>query len=252
MKTHTRVIRNPIIQRFPIIQRVPIFHRKPCCSGVQWAKCRLCSHSEDCAGNKFVSPENTESVGLYRLIYIASDFDDWDNLEQSIWSLSNQGVLLRLITDKEMPKEIIWAASYSEKNVVQLNLNMMQFKHEITWIEKLMSIANKCGVYCVLCINPIVPGVTRTYHVIDILDRLQKKGYFHVNLKFCEIPDSIISCDNWMNFNGYLLPARYMKHTQSGWECSSEFKQKFMSKIQLFTVPLKISISACGEHDCTG
>lgn len=204
-------------------------------------------------GNTFVSVDCVDKPEESRMIQVFNGFDDWDSLEQQIWELSAQGVILRLVTDIKLPKEIVWAASYSEKNIIQINLDMTQRRIELDWVDKLMSVANRCGVYCVLCLHPIVPGIVRTYHVLEVINRIKGKGHFHVNLKFCEITGHIIEDNGWMNFNGQLLSTKYMSQNQGEWECSQEYKQLFLKKIQLFTTPKRISVSICSENtDCTG
>lgn len=246
--------RQPIVRGVAIFHRVAIFPRKPCCSGVDWKRCKLCSQFEDCVGNSFIPAEiedlDTEKT---RLIRVINEFEDWESIEQQLWRLSAQGTIVRLVTDVELPKEIIWAASYSEKNIIQINFDMTQRKKGMKWIDKTMSIANRCGVYCVLCFHPIVPGYTMTYQVIEVIDQCKSHGYFHVNLKFCEITGNVIESDGWLNFNGHVIPVKYMEKTSDGWECTQEYKQLFLSKIQLFTKPKKLSVSVCSnENECTG
>ena len=253
MKKEPIVFRCPIIQRVPILKRVAIFHRKPLCSEIEWDKCKLCSQLEDCSGNSYVSVDDSPQLEMAKIIRVSSDFEDWKNLEQQIWQLGAQGEVLRLVTDTSLPKEIIWATSYSDKNIIQANINMLSTKTEIPWIDKLMSIANRCGVYCVLCLHPIVPGIVRTYHVIDIIDRIMRKGQFHITLKFCEIHGTIIEHNGWLNFNGHPLSTRYMEKTNDGWVCSDEYIQKFLKKLELFLVTKKLSVTVCSDNiDCTG
>lgn len=237
----------PIIQRHSIYHRVAIVRRRPCCTPVNWSKCTLCKSSNDCSGNVY------NQKNPVKLITVPVGFSDWEQLETQIWELQHKGYNLRLITDQNMPKEIMWAASFSEKNIVQMNLNLMNMKLELDWVSKLMSLSNRCGVYSVLCLNPIVPGVVRTYHVVDILDRLNGLSHFHTNLKFCEIPEEIPVYNGIINFNGYLTSIRFMEKTSQGWKCKSEFIQEFTEKVQLFSEPRKLSLQVCGnESNCTG
>ena len=239
--------RVPIIQRHSIYHRVAIVRRKPCCNPVSWSKCILCTGSADCSGNVY---NQKSSV---KLLNVPVGFSDWEELERQIWKLQHQNYNLRLVTEQVMPKEIMWAASFSEQNIVQMNLNLMRMKSELDWVSQLMSLSNRCGMYSVLCLNPIVPGVVKTYQVINILDRLRGLGHFHTNLKFCEIPSDIPVYNGIINFNGYLTSIRFLEKTSQGWKCKPEFIQEFTEKVQLFSEPRKLSLQVCGsESNCTG
>lgn len=253
MKRIPILVRCPIIKRTPVIHRVAIFKRMPCFTEVDWIKCKLCKQFEDCSGNSFATFDSKESNKVVRVIQVSEDFSDWENLEQKIWELSKQNMIVRLVTDRNLPKEIIWAASYSDKNMIQINLDMMKLDSEISWVDEIMSIANRCGLYCVLCLHPIVPGVVHTYQVLEVINRIMRKGCFHVNLKFCEILGKPVETDDWINFNGNAVPKKYLVKTQYGWKCSLEYKNKFLEKILLFTCLRKISLDICCKtSNCTG
>ena len=246
--------RHPIIYRVPIfVQRTAVFPRKPlCCRKVKWEHCKLCSEYNDCSGKLYVDIEDNSS-DFMRSVYVSSLFSDWENLENQIWGAHHNGAIVRLITDVDLPKEIVWALSYSEKNILQLNLNMAHLNRNIGWIDSLVSLANRCGLYCVICMHPIIPEVTRTFHVISVLDRLRGYGCFHVSLKFWEIHERLTESDGWLNFNGVPVDIKYLERTQDGWKCNDSFKQNFYHMIKAFSVPHKLSVSLCGdETDCTG
>lgn len=249
---HKFIKRLPILRRIPIVHRSSIVNRTPLCSPMSWEKCCLCRSNKDCYGNKF-SRVSSKTQTDYVVMYVPKKFQDWKTLEDQLWQLGTQKVFLRLITDMKLPKEVVWAASYSEHNIIQINLNMLEYETEVRWVDSLMSLANRCGVYCILCLNPIVPGVVRTYQVIELLSRLRNHGRFHTNLKFCRISKDMMRDSGWINFNGHVVSEGWLRNSQGVWECTSEFQKKFLEKVQLYSIPKKLSVSICGpDNDCTG
>lgn len=247
--------RHPIIYRIPIfVKRTAVFPRKPLCyKRTKWEHCKLCSSYVDCSGKAYARIEDTADLDFMRTIYVSSVFSDWDTLESQIWKAQDDGVFVRLLTDVDLPKEIVWALSYSEKNILQINFNTANLNKNIVWTNSLVALADRCGLYCMICMCPIVPGIVKTYHIISVLDRLRGNGYFHVSLKFWEIHEELIECDGWLNFNGAPLSVAYLERTPNGWKCTEKFKQDFMSIVQIFSTPRKISVTSCGDtEDCTG
>ena len=157
---------NPIsLSRKPIISRTAIYHRVACYSQcVNYESCKLCNSLYDCNNKEYVSPNSKSSSEKDRVIYVSEDYTDWEELEQSIWELSTSKVYLRLIIDTEIPDRVLWASSYSEKNILQINLNMLKFEKNLPWVQKLMSMAGNCGLYTLLFLYPIVPTVTNRNH----------------------------------------------------------------------------------------
>lgn len=245
--------RKPIVLRNPIVPRTAIYERIACCSSyVKCENCKLCREFSDCSQKTYVPWDSSETSELYRVIYVPDDYEDWETLEAQIWELSDKDVYLRLIIDKNVPKEVLWAASYSEKNIFQINVNMIDFDTEVLWVQKLVSLAGNCGLYVVLFLYPIVPDLVKTYHVIDILDMFRNSVHFHVTLKFSEITD-VKETDGYLNFNGSPVSVKHLTKTDCGWKCTSEYLRKFLEIVNLYAIPRKISVSICGEtDDCTG
>lgn len=245
--------RKSIVSRSPVVSRTAIFDRTPCYANpIHCDSCALCVGFEDCSGYKYVDTESTESEDLYRVIYVDENYTDWEKLASKIWELADQGVFLRFITDRDVPKEVLWAVSYSEKNILQLNINMLKFEENIRWAQKLVSIAGNCGVYIVLFLHPIIPDLVKSYQVIDILDRFRNTVHFHTTLKFSEIL-GVRESDGYLNFNGTPISVKYLERTSKGWRGTTEYVKKFMELVNLYAIPRKMSVSICGEiEDCTG
>lgn len=246
---------NPIsLSRKPIISRTAIYHRVACYSQcVNYESCKLCNSLYDCNNKEYVSLNSKSSSEKYRVIYVSEDYTDWEELEQSIWELSTSKVYLRLIIDTEIPDRVLWASSYSEKNILQINLNMLKFEKNLPWVQKLMSMAGNCGLYTLLFLYPIVPGLVKTYHVIEALDCMKNSGYHHTTLKFCDIKGCIEN-EGYINFNGEPINTKYLQKVgDSTWKCTPEYLNAFLDKVNIYAIPRKISVSICGNtEDCTG
>lgn len=243
------------ISRKAIVNRTAIFHRIALCTqNVSYENCRLCTETSDCQGNEHLRAcellYNKKEV--YRVLYISTKDYDWGEIESTIWRLEKEGLLLRLIIDRDIPDRVLWAASYSAKNIFQVNINMINLDVNINWIQRLIALAGNCGVYSVLFLYPIIPGIVKSYTVLDVIDNFKNVGCHHVTLKFGEI----INCNEsngYLNFNGIPVPTQYLIQTPQGtWRCTPEYLKLFLEKVQIYTIPRKISVSICGESNCTG
>ena len=114
-------------------------------------------------------------------ILLEKDCCDWTRLEQSIWEYYKQGVFLTLITDRELPERIVWAASYSENNILQINLNISV--QNFPWVQKLIHLSNNCGLFTQVCFKSVTTQI-KVHQVIDTLDRIYNSGSYEVILDF--------------------------------------------------------------------
>lgn len=229
--------------RKPIISRTAIYQRITCCSDhIKYEGCNLCN-SSPCKG----SSKNTLEV-----MYITQGNNNWDDIINKIWSFHDEGKFLRLIIDTEIPKEVLWAASYSEKNIFQVNINMIELNSNIDWIRKLVFMSGNCGLYVVLFLYPIIPDLVKTYHVIDVIDMFRNVVQFHVNLKF-GVFTKVQESEEYINFNSIPVSIKHLKKCEDSWECTPEYLKNFLDIVNLYAIPRKISVGICGENtDCTG
>lgn len=247
------------VHRTPIVQRTAIYPRKPCYSKrVNCKTCKLCTENQDCNGKQFIHvPDLQEGSGnndVYKIIYLSADVEhNWDEIESMIWQLDEQKALLRLITDVNIPQKILWAASYNANNVFQVNVDMLHYLKNSSWIRQLVFNADKCGMYCVLFVHPIIPDVVRTYDVLDLIHDMRNHKYIHFDLKFGEF-DGIDEVDGYLNFNGKPVSSRYLtRNSQGFWQCTEEYLNLFLDKVQIYTGARNISVAICGvTEDCTG
>lgn len=246
------------VQRTPIIHRTAIYPRKACYSKeVNCKTCKLCTENCDCNGKIFVRvPDSQVESGTdeYKIIYLSSEVEhNWEEIEDMVWQLDDEKALLRLITDVEIPQKILWAASYNAKNILQINVDMLHYSKSANWIRQLVFNADKCGVYCVLFVYPIIPDVVRTYDVLDLIHDLRNHRYVHFDLKFGEF-EGIDEVEGYLNFNGKPVSSKYLtRNPQRLWQCTEEYLNLFLSKVQIYTGARNISVAICGvTDDCTG
>lgn len=251
--------RSILFHRIPIIQRTAIYPRKPCYSKqVNCKTCKLCGDNQDCNGKQFIHvPDLQEGSGnpdVHKIIYLSDEVEhDWDEIENMIWQLDEQKQLLRLITDVNIPQKVLWAASYNAQNILQINVDMLHYQKVASWVRKLVFNADKCGVYCVLFLHPIIPDVVKTYDVLDLIHDVRNHKYIHFDLKFGEF-EGIEEIDGYLNFNGKPVSSKYLtKNSQGFWQCTEEYLNLFLKKIQIYTEARNVSVAICGiTEDCTG
>lgn len=247
--------RSPItVGRKSIVQRTAIFRRVAICSSeVKYETCRLCDKYTDCLGKRYVEAgSDEENKNVYRIIHVTKDFDDWESLEQHIWEHEAEKTYIRLLIDRAIPQEVLWAASYSAYNILQINVDMTHFSEDIEWIRKLIYMSDNCGMYCLLFLYPIVPGLVKTNHVLDIIDSCRNAGDHLTLLKFCEITNCIEN-EGYLNFNGEPVSIKYLEKTPEGvWVCTEEYLRLFLEKLQIYTTQRKQKVVICGTQECTG
>lgn len=146
--------------------------------------CKLCTSTIDC--------NNTDYKDLeYEVIYINKDYTDWDELIKKIIAIKENNKFIRLILDKGVPKEVLWEISYSEKNLIQLNIDMNELKYFIIWARTILKTMLACGVYFSFFLYNIEPSNTQIHEIIELISRVNQVTNFHLNLKFKEDTTSI-------------------------------------------------------------
>lgn len=217
--------------RSPIVKRVAIKRTAILSNMSEYSGCLLCNGLE-CEG--------TRNSTLEVICVHKGQKYDWQELESQIWKLRDQKKFLRLIIEQDIPKEVLWAASYSEKNILQVNIDISQFKANFNWITRNVFLSSNCGLYVILFIYPIVPGVIKSYQVVEILNIFRNVIQFHTALKFSSNYEESNNPDFFIEENGRTV-------------CNPDFIEEFMEIVNTYAVPKKMHITVCGEtEDCTG
>lgn len=180
------------------------------------------------------------------VLYVDDDFQDWSNLEIDIWELRQQGQYIRLIVDKPIPYSILWAISYDANNFIQINVNM--FKPFDKWVPNLAHAAERCGLFFVLTLHPIVPEFVKAYQVIEILDTIRMMPHCLVMLKFAEFNNSgRLSNRKHLNLNGKVISKEHVyEYKKHQWKCTEWYVTNFMSIIQSYAISQQMNVQICG------
>lgn len=227
----------PIIHRVPIYHRHPIYHRKPLYPEVsKFRTCELLYHTQSpCKKNNDKYIVRCTEVGF-----------DYDKVMNGISYGREHKKSTRLIVDFEVDERILWAASYADYNVLQINVFL--YKKDLSWVGRLAQIANKCGMIVVLFLFPIVPNRVFPHHVLKVIDMIKNLSSQYIMLRFAESKSKLIGWDNWLNINGKATNKKFIQVDHENWCCSSLFKEKFIKIIKEYTEPRKIPVGVCGDN----
>lgn len=173
--------------------------------------CHLCEFGVDCSGNAALVP-----------IYV-SEYESFCEVEEKVLFCEKSGYRTRVITDVELPKELVWASAYSEYNVLQINLDINRFNCDYDWISKTAYLSNICGLYVVIFVYNVKSTVENLCRVAMLIHRLRNVVHFHINLKF----------------------------NKSDIESGSHYK--FVNGLKLYTDHKNVLVQVCGDNcDCLG
>ena len=148
------------------------FERIPIEVNFTKSPCHLCEFGVDCSGNTVLIP-----------IY-APEYESFLEVEDKVLSYEKSGQRIRVITDIEPPKELVWASAYSEYNILQINLDISRFDNDYDWISQTAYLSNICGLYVVIFIYNVQSTVENLCRVAMLVHRLRNVVHFHINLKF--------------------------------------------------------------------
>lgn len=260
-----RRYRRAIFHRVPVINRKPLKqHREPICRKtickrtpitsvvVEYDGCGLINSTcEECALQQFYCDWDASledyDYNVIRLIRI-QDIDDTKELLHKIQYVESIGCYLRLITDVPLEDEVLYALGYNSLNVVQFNINILDelllniMKHSIFT-------ADNCGIYVSLMLFPIIPEVTHTSQVLEILNAFRCSCNI-ICFKYLEIPVDFPSVDGYFNVNGNCVSSEYYIKLGDKFVVNAYFRRTFSTVISRFLSPRKVNCSSCNEHVC--
>ena len=217
--------------------------RIPLCKYItEFKSCTLCYEHSNCCTDPFLCEED------HTVLVVSSDFEDWDKLETTVSSIRARGKFIRLIVEKDIPDSILWAISYDHRNVLQINVNIQNPLDQLTWTTNLAHASERCGLFFVFLIYPILPGVTQTYHVLSMMDTIRSIPYCLVMLKFALFNnDGKLSTDTYLNVNSKVVSKEFIQEIRPGvWNCTESFKKDFFHKIQIYARFQRMSVEVCG------
>ena len=240
------LLRTPIVHRVSIFQRHSVFCRIPVMNRVpvpiqksKFFSCSLCYRNNDCYGNFY--------GGEHVLIIHRARKDSISDTIQKIQQAQHQGRVIRLIINGVVPEELIWAASYDENNILQLNVLM--YSKSFYWVSRMAVVADKCGMYVHLFIFPVVPNTIHTYDVLKVLDLVRMIPYQTVFIQFAKSRSELLSADGYSNVNGVAVQNEYLQKIHGElWGCSSLFIDEFIEYLNNYAVPRGMKIEVCSNN----
>ena len=213
--------------------RTPIVTRTPFCSQeidyTQW----IVSSLENC-GAVLTDSTLYDTISAGNLQY--------EDLSERIRNVQGSQRYLRLVVDQPVPKEVLWKLSYSDKNILQLNIDINNSNAD--WIRKSMAIANRCGMYVVLSMGGIMPVYTPLLRVLSLIDQCKGFGKFHVLLSFFRMSSKRCTEAHSINYKGSIIPEEYLYIYNQELSCSSTYIDKFLKGVQIYTKPRNIAVYA--------
>ena len=225
------------INRTPITQipRVPAYNQQS-----KFQTCELCYGRKNCCKCIYASGKT------HKIKVVDKDFENWDKLEEDIIHIRAQGNIIRLITEKDIPDKILWAIAYDHRNLLQINADISTA--DLGWTANLAHASERCGIFFVFMVYPILPGHTQTYHVLTLIDAIRSIPHCVVMLRFAVFKNSgKLSSDTDLNVNGQVISKEYIYEIKSGiWRCTDMFKQKFFNKIKAYAEFQPMAVDVCG------
>ena len=225
------------------MKRKPILSRKPVgnfsLKKVRFRTCEMCYANGLC--NKYI-PEQLE------VISICQKDVNFDDLEKIIWGVKDNNKIVKLITDREVPDNIIHAMSFDGKNVLQCNCFVLSNNNK--WVCSLANKAQICGLSVVVFVFPIIPDIVKPSHVVLILDMLKSLRNVRVMLGFAISTDEPVICENSVNVNGDAVYLHNITINNKFWECAENYKNEFVSIIHKFSEPRDLKVCSCSRLNC--
>ena len=158
-----------------------------------------------------------------------------------------QGNVVRLITERFLPDEVIWVAAYSEMNVLQVNINVLQNWESIKWGIKMVHKAERCGIECVCMIYPVIPSHVKTYQVLQLIDAISDCMHCKVMIRFGDFKNPGLSVySGFINLQGGEVPLSWIHRIKGNlWGCTDEYKSQFMKYLKFYADASIIDVRMC-------
>ena len=229
----TQVNRTPITQ----ITRIPY-----CKYQSKFQTCELCYGHKNCCKSYYTSGND------HTILIVNKTFEKFQELEESIKEIRLQGKLVRLIVEKNIPDSLLWAVSYDPRNLLQINVDMRNPLDQLIWTTNLAHASERCGIFFVYMVYPIIPNYIQTYHVLSVIDTIRSIPHCVVMLKFAVFKNTgRLSSKEYINVNRRILSKKYVCELKPGeWGCTEDFKQYFYHKIESYCKFQYLNVEVCG------
>ena len=212
--------------------------RQPLLETIHFQSCNLCYGKVNCCPHI--------SSCCYPIL-IPSDYVCWSKIITIIQQYQHNGDNIRVITEKALPKEVIWAAVYSELNVLQANINIFQDWEQLKWAVSLAHKAEKCGVECILFIYPIIPVHTKLSHVLQLLSAVTDCKHCKIMIRFGEfINYGLPIHSGFINLKGQEISLSLINRIKDNlWGCTDTFKSHFIRYLKFFAEANNLDVRIC-------
>ena len=212
--------------------------RRPLLSTVRFQSCNLCYKKSNCCPH---------ISSCCRPVVISKHYRTWDKLLETLQRHQAKGNVIRVVTEQVLSNDIIWAMSYSELNVLQVNVDIQQDWESIKWAISMAHKAEKCGVECLLFIYPVLPPFVKTYHVLQLIDAINDCRHCKIMIRFGDfINYGLFIQSGFIILRGNKIPLSLVNRIDGDlWGCTEEFKSQFMEYLKFYADDNKIDVRAC-------
>lgn len=216
--------------------------RRPFHDTVHFQSCNLCYGKLNCC-------PHISSCCIP--IIVDKNYVYWAKLLKVLQHHQSNNEIVRLITERSLPNEIIWATAYSELNVFQANVNILQDWKNIKWAVSLAHKAERCGVECTIMIYPILPLMVKTYQVLQLLDAINTCKHCKIMIRFGEFINYGLPIQSgFFNLKGYHTPLSLVNRIQGDvWGCTPNYRLQFMEYLKFYAEVDNIDVKMC-EAKC--
>ena len=162
----------------------------------------------------------------------------------SIQRAKNKNEDICLETEKDIPREIVWDLSYSPRNILQINLCLLEPFERLGWVIELVHLTEICGIRCNLMLFPIIPTIVSTSDVIRIIDSVNNCNHCKIILKFSEfIKYEPTSSKKFLTTNKRAIPMEYLtRYTENLYKCSNLYTEEFFQLVKFYTDSTKLEV----------
>ena len=161
---------------------------------------------------------------------------DWSGVLDRIESNRAAGKTTMLSSSCRVPRTVVWRLSYDASNVISPHVYPGNTR-SLSILSDLAVLSDKCGIYLMPVIGPVVPGTTIIYSILQAIDIVHRYANMCIMINFyTDIRGGQISgCDlTKMVSRGDIIT------------CSGEYTSKVMEPIRAYCSPRNIRVHECG------